>query len=118
MAAIRKNSEIPEQNFDHCHDGAGVLFCQSILDGLGCREFAFMHSDRIEAGVSIGEHRHAANEEIYYLISGKGVLTYDGKEYDMAPGDVSVCMPGHSHAFLATEDSRLIVVGGTGHKEG
>ena len=32
-------------------------------------------------------------------------------EYDMQPGDVSLCNKGHSHGFLATEDSILVVVG-------
>lgn len=116
MSAIRKNETIPEQEFAFCHDGEGVLLCQSLLDGENSREFAFLHSDRIAAGVSIGDHSHPANEEIYYLVSGRGVLTYDGIDYDMAPGDVSLCARGHSHAFRATEDSRLIVVGGTGQE--
>lgn len=114
---ILKNEQIPAFPFDQCHGGKGTLFCQSVLKEFGSREFAFMHSDKIAAGVSIGEHRHEKNEEIYYLVSGKGVLTYDGKQYDMEPGDVSLCTVGHSHAFLATQDSHLIVVGGVGHRE-
>ena len=62
------------------------------------------------AGVSIGVHEHKNIEEIYYLVFGKGILTYDGVEYEMTPGDVSLCNIGHSYGFLATEDSVLIVV--------
>lgn len=110
MKAIRKNQEIESFPFETCHDGAGVLYCQSLLDGCDPVTFRFMHCDDIKANVSIGVHEHTETEEVYYLISGKGVLTYDGVEYEMLPGDVSLCNRGHSHGFLATEDSVLVVV--------
>ena len=108
---IRKNETVQPRAFAECHDGKGTLFCRSLLDGSGSRAFAFMHNDTIPAGVSIGTHLHGTNEEIYYLVSGKGILTYDGTECEMNPGDISLCTPGHSHAFLALEDCVLIVVG-------
>jgi len=111
MKAIRKKREIPWQPFENCHDGAGVLHCQSLLDGLGSQRFGFMHCDDIKKGVTIGVHEHTASEEIYYLVSGRGILTYDGAEYPMEPGDISLCGIGHSHGFAATEDSVLVVVG-------
>lgn len=108
---IRKSGVIPDQKFEQCHDGAGTLICKSLLDGLDSTKFPFMHHDRIPAGVSIGLHLHKENEEIYYLLSGRGTLTCDENEYEMLPGDISLCHIGHSHAFLALEDSELIVVG-------
>ena len=111
MTPIKKDSEIEWLEFDSCHDGNGVLKCKSLLDGLDSDKFGFMHRDEIKAGVSIGVHEHRSSEEIYYLVCGKGVLTYDGREYEMLPGDISLCKIGHSHGFLATEDSLLIVVG-------
>lgn len=111
MKAIRKLPDIPEQSFENCHDGSGVLKCRSLIDGLESTKFAFMHRDVIEKGVSIGVHTHTSNEEIYYLYSGKGILTFDGIEYEMDAGDISICGIGHSHGFIATEDSVLIVMG-------
>ena len=112
MTEFRSAKEVPVFDLPLCHGGTGTLACHSLLDGWGSKQFAFMHSDIMPAGVSIGVHTHVCNEEIYYLISGKGILTYDGKEYEMNPGDISLCLIGHSHSFTATEDSRLIVVGG------
>lgn len=112
MKEIRKSEDIHPRDFALCHGGEGTLFCASLLDGLESTQFAFMHSDIMPAGVSIGVHEHVNNEEIYYLVSGRGILTYDGKEFEMNAGDVSVCLIGHSHAYLAVEESRLIVVGG------
>ena len=111
MKAIRRNNEIDWMQCEECHDGYGTLNCKSLLDGCDSTKFNFMHRDEIKAGVSIGTHAHTDSEEIYYLISGKGILTYDDTEYEMMPGDISLCNVGHSHGFLATEDSTLIVVG-------
>ena len=111
MKPIRKDNEIEWLQFDKCHEGEGALSCKSLLDGLDSVKFSFMHRDEIKTGVSIGVHEHMDNEEIYYLVSGSGVLTFDGQEYIMQPGDISLCGIGHSHGFLATEDSVLIVVG-------
>lgn len=110
MKPIRKNEEISWGHFDQCHGGQGILNCKSLLDECDSQQFQFMHFDDMKAGVSIGVHEHTSTEEIYYLMSGAGILTYDGVEYEMKPGDVSLCNIGHSHGFLATEDSVLIVV--------
>ncbi len=110
MKAIRKSSEIISGFAENCHGGNGALECFSLLDGLGSQKIPFIHRDIMPAGVSIGDHTHTANEEVYYLLSGKGILTYDGEAYDMEAGDISVCLVGHSHGFLATEDCVLIVV--------
>lgn len=111
--ALRNLEEIPKQEFTNCHEGKGTLLCRSLLDNLGSKMIAFMHHDFMPRGVSIGSHVHEINEEVYYLIKGEGVLTFDGKEYPFKSGDISLCTPGHSHAFLATsqEDAQLIVVG-------
>ena len=111
MKAIRKNGEIAWMQFEKCHDGVGTVDCKSLLDGLESRKFGFMHCDDMKAGVTIGVHEHKDTEEIYYLVSGKGILTFDGVEYDMGPGDISLCGWGHSHGFAAVEDSVLVVVG-------
>ena len=107
---LRKDRDIPWQSFENCHDGEGAVLCKSLLDNTGSEKFRYMHFDNIKKDVSIGEHPHTDNEEIYYLVSGKGILLFDGQEYEMRPGDVSLCRPGHSHGFIAAEDSILIVV--------
>ena len=108
---IMKSKNIIPQPFASCHDGEGTLLCKSLLDNLESERFNFMHSDDMPAGVSIGLHKHIYNEEIYYLVSGKGILTYDDNKYEMKKGDISLCKIGHSHAFEAVDDCVLIVVG-------
>ena len=109
---IRKSKDMRPSPYKDCHDGVGTLVCNSLLEGLGSQTLRFMHNDEIPAGVSIGEHKHTFYEEAYYLISGEGVLLYDGVEYPMEKGDISLCLVGHSHGFKAVTDCVLIVVAG------
>ena len=109
---IRKKEAIPVQPCKECHCGEGTLDCYSLLDGFGSETLRFMHHDKIPQGVSIGEHKHTFYEEVYYLFSGEGVLIYDGVEYPMESGDISLCKIGHSHGFKAITDSVVIVVAG------
>ena len=111
MLEFQESSRITPVEFSQCHDGTGTLSCKSLIGGFASERFSLFHSDDIPAGVSIGLHKHERSEEIYYLVSGKGILQYDANEYEMKPGDISVCKIGHSHGFIATEDCVLIVVG-------
>lgn len=111
MKIIRKYSEIHWGDIPNCHNGKGVVKCKSLLEGIQSDDFHLMHYDEIKAGVTIGEHSHQDDEEIYFMLSGSGVLTCDGVEYDFSAGDISICRRGHSHGFVAKEDSVMIVVG-------
>ena len=109
---IKKREQTAPVPIDACHDGAGTLMCRSMLEGFSSNAFLLLHADDMPAGVSIGLHEHTDNEEIYYLISGRGLLTFDGNEYEMESGDASLCPVGHAHAFRALEDCVLLVIGG------
>lgn len=110
MKAIIKHAEVIGKNYDRCHDGAGTLVCKNMLVGAGSTQYKYFHCDDIAAGVSIGVHNHTNCEEIYYLQSGSGILTFDGVEYKMEAGDISLCKIGHSHGFFATTNCVLLVV--------
>lgn len=105
-----KIAHVTPFSFMNCHDGKGELICHSLING-DTAQFGLFHVDDMPAGVSIGFHRHENNEELYYLQSGKGILTFDEQTMEMNPGDMSICTIGHGHAFEATEDSVLVVVG-------
>ena len=107
---IKKGNAIEGACFSNCHDGEGELVWKPLLMQNESDMFLLMDYDLLKAGVSIGAHQHTHNEEIYYLLSGKGVLTYDGEEIEMEAGDVSLCKIGSSHGFKAIDDSILIVV--------
>ena len=96
MLEFQKNENVTPLEFSKCHDGIGTLICKSLIGGFESERFSLFHSDDIPAGVTIGLHRHERSEEIYYLVSGKGILQYDDHEYEMNPGDISVCKGKHN----------------------
>jgi len=49
----------------------------------------------IEPGVSRDDHRHADQEQLYYIISGRGWMTVDGEKQPVRDGDL-VYIPRHA----------------------
>jgi len=111
FVTLKKCKDILPIACEKCHGGESWLICKELLIGEESSHIAYMHTDDMPAGVSIGEHAHGEGiEEVYYLLSGKGILTFDGVEYEMSAGDVSVCDSVHTHGFKAVENCVLIVV--------
>ena len=50
-------------------------------------------------GISIGEHAHDGDNEIFYIVSGEGVYNDNGTEVVVTPGDVAVCNSGDTHSL-------------------
>ena len=44
----------------------------------------------VPPGVTIGEHRHGANEEIYFILEGHARMKINGQEHEVKPGDFIV----------------------------
>ena len=64
---------------------------------------------RLEKGCEVGIHDHPDDDEIYYVISGKGLYNDgDGKWVEVFPGDVTLCGNGGSHAMKNVEDEPLV----------
>ncbi len=62
---------------------------------------------RLQKNCSIGLHRHDDEEEVYYILSGKGVVTDDGKEHQVGPGDAVLTGGGGSHSIRNSEEEPL-----------
>ena len=62
---------------------------------------------RLKAGCSVGFHRHEQEEEIYYILSGKGQVDDNGKVLDIGPGDVIHTGDGAGHAIANTDSDPL-----------
>jgi mannose-6-phosphate isomerase-like protein (cupin superfamily) len=62
---------------------------------------------RLARGSSIGLHRHDNEEEIFYIISGAGVVTDDGNTTRVGPGDAVLTGGGASHSIGNQEEEPL-----------
>lgn len=63
----------------------------------------------LHPGSSIGFHLQK-EDEVYYVVSGKGRMTIDGKAFDVKPGDATLTRPGSSHGLVQTGDDDLVLV--------
>lgn len=59
-------------------------------------------------------HVHTGYDEVYYVLSGKGHITIDGKLYPLRPGAAAVIPSGASHGLSADQGETLeFVIFGT-----
>jgi len=61
----------------------------------------------INPGSSIGVHEHVGEEEIFYIISGKGLVNDNGTITEVGPGDAVLTGNGASHSVEAVGDEPL-----------
>lgn len=110
---LRTTPAMKVETYDKCHDGLGTLVCRHVLQaGDSAVGIQFMHDDTIPPGVSIGEHLHTGEEEIYFLVEGSGLMILDGVRHPFNPGDVSLVQHGHTHGLINTGPTpmRLLVL--------
>lgn len=67
----------------------------------------------IDPGHASPMHKHNC-EEVYYVLSGSGVLEIEGEEHPLVAGGASLQRPNLAHRVVNNGDEtlRLIVVGG------
>ncbi len=64
----------------------------------------------IKAGKSISYQKHNHRDEVWTIISGKGMLTLNDEETEVRTGDVITIKKGDKHALNATTDLHFIEV--------
>lgn len=57
----------------------------------------------------IGYHEQK-EDEIYYVLSGRGTMTVDGKSFDVEPGTAVLTRPGSSHGLKQTGTEDLVIM--------
>ena len=63
----------------------------------------------LHRGAGIGLHQHD-KDEIYYVVSGSGVYTLDGKEHAIGPGNAMLTRPGSTHTIRQTGEDDLVLL--------
>lgn len=56
-------------------------------------------------GVSIGEHVHEGESELYYILEGTATYRHNQKESELFAGDFTICLPGEHHAITGTSET-------------
>jgi mannose-6-phosphate isomerase-like protein (cupin superfamily) len=64
----------------------------------------------LEQGCSIGLHQHVAEEEIFAIIKGEGLIDDNGVEKAIKAGDVALTRGGESHAIRNVRPETLEIM--------
>ena len=70
-----------------------------------CRQFSRL---TLEPGCSVGIHSHENEEEIYYILSGRGRSWDNGEWVEVGPGDATICRSGEEHSMECIGSEPLV----------
>jgi mannose-6-phosphate isomerase-like protein (cupin superfamily) len=90
------------------HNGGGKTIGYSFFDKTPNMKFVF-RKRALQPGSGIGYHEQK-EDEVYYVLSGKGVMTLDGKPVDVTPGTAILTRPGSSHGLKQAGNEDLVVL--------
>jgi mannose-6-phosphate isomerase-like protein (cupin superfamily) len=90
------------------HGGGGQTVGYSFFDKTPGMHFVF-RKRALKPGSGIGYHEQN-DDEVYYVLSGRGVMTLDGKPIDVEPGTAILTRPGSSHGLKQAGDEDLVIL--------
>ncbi len=106
---IRRKSDMVTKSVEKMRDGEGFTQMMSIFSNeemMGkCRLFNVI---TLEPGCSIGTHIHDQEEEIYYILSGKGIVDDNGTMVNVGPGDAVKTGNGEFHSIKNDGNEPLV----------
>jgi mannose-6-phosphate isomerase-like protein (cupin superfamily) len=108
---LRRKEEMEREIRENMRGGKGKveilhIFKKEELAGK-TRLFARL---RLEKNCSIGYHNHENEEEVFYIVSGKGRAAEDGKEYEVSEGDAILIQGGGGHTIKNESDIPLEIL--------
>ena len=105
---VQRDAEIAK-NEPGTHNGGGQTIGYSFFDKTPGMKFVF-RKRALHPGAGVGHHEQR-EDEVYYVLSGKGVMTIDDKPMDVGPGTAILTRPGSSHGLkqIGTEDLVILI---------
>ena len=103
----QRDAEIAK-NEPGTHNGGGQTVGYSFFDKTPGMKFVF-RKRALHPGAGVGHHEQH-EDEVYYVLSGKGVMTVDGTAVDMTPGTAVLTRPGSSHSLKQVGADDLVVL--------
>lgn len=90
------------------HKGGGETVGYSFFRNVPNLKLVF-RKRAFKPGSGVGHHVQK-EDEIYYVLSGTGTMTLDGKTVDIKPGTAVLTRPGSSHSLKQTGTEDLVVL--------
>lgn len=90
------------------HNGGGQTTAYSFFSTVPRLGLVF-RKRALKPGAAIGYHEQK-EDEIYYVLGGRGVMTLDGKDVDVGPGTAILTRTGSSHGLKQTGADDLVIL--------
>ena len=90
------------------HKGGGMTVGYSFFSKVPNLKLVF-RKRALKPGSGIGYHMQK-EDEIYYVLSGRGEMTMDGKTFEVKPGDAILTRPGASHGLKQIGSEDLVIM--------
>jgi len=90
------------------HNGGGMTTGFSFFAKVPNLKLVFRKRS-FHPGSGVGLHEQK-EDEIYYVLSGRGQMTLDGKTVDVTPGTAVLTRTGSSHSLKQVGDDDLVVL--------
>jgi mannose-6-phosphate isomerase-like protein (cupin superfamily) len=101
------------------HGGGGaVLYRRAFAPEVFYTNWSFVDHLVVPAGASVGAKRHPSVEEIYYVLTGEGVVTIGDESAPIGKDEALVVSPDdvHSIANAGSDDLEIVVIGAATEK--
>src|SRR5262245_11123215 len=104
---LEKDKDVAK-NEPGTHDGGGETVGYSFFSKTPNLKLVF-RKRAFKPGSAIGYHLQR-EDEIYYVLSGRGLMKIDGKEFEVGPGDAVLTRPGSSHGLKQIGKEDLVIL--------
>jgi mannose-6-phosphate isomerase-like protein (cupin superfamily) len=104
---LQRDTEIAK-NEPGPHKGGGDTIGYSFFNKIPSLKLVF-RKRALKPGSGIGYHLQK-EDEIYYVLSGRGDMTIDGKTFEIKPGDAVLTRPGSSHGLKQKGPENLVIL--------
>ena len=90
------------------HKGGGQTVGYSFFRNVPGLKLVF-RKRALKPGSAIGYHEQQ-EDEIYYVLSGRGIMKLDGKDVEVGPGTAILTRPGSSHGIRQVGSEDLVIL--------
>jgi mannose-6-phosphate isomerase-like protein (cupin superfamily) len=104
---VEHDAEIA-RNEPGTHNGGGQTVGYSFFQTTPNLRLVF-RKRALKPGSGIGYHVQR-EDEIYYVLSGRGSMTVDDVTFDVGPGTAVLTRPGSSHGLKQVGDEDLVIL--------
>ncbi|MFO0566345.1 MAG: cupin domain-containing protein [Polyangiaceae bacterium] len=101
---------LDQLDLEACNEGPFRQSYGIISDRIGARKLGYNLTIVPPGAKACPKHNHHANEEMFFVLSGTGLLRFGDDEYPLRANDVIACPPGKrlvAHQIVNTGDTDL-----------